>query len=273
MDTTTALAARQAPLEYWFLKLNTPELAFLADLIIRPAGAEVRLSVWVDGHGRVIRGSGTPDVSTAGARVGDSVLGTSASTGTSGCVSWDLRYEIGPVWVDPGRMVRALRPFDMELVSAPGTRFTGRIVVDGRAYAVDATPGLIAHYWGKRLPRRWYWLSVNTPSLDIDVVVSHARLWSLPGPAIRAGYLYLDDRERRRSIVSPLNGLVRASGQPGGAVIVSAWAPAGNVRLRCAAPPAAFNDLGEGIRQTLIGDCEIGGQRISGVAGIETRNE
>ena len=115
----TALAARRAPLEYWFIKLNAPDLAFLADLIIRPAGAEIRLSVWVDGSGRVIRASGTPEVSTAGARIGESVIGAYASAGTAAGVTWDLRYEIGPVWVDPGRMVRALRPFDLELVSAP----------------------------------------------------------------------------------------------------------------------------------------------------------
>ena len=46
---------REAPLEYWFLKFNQGRLAFLVDFIIRRRQhqAEVRLSLWVDGNGRV----------------------------------------------------------------------------------------------------------------------------------------------------------------------------------------------------------------------------
>jgi hypothetical protein len=46
---------RGAPLEYWFLKFNQGRLAFLVDFIIRRRQhqAEVRLSLWVDGTGRV----------------------------------------------------------------------------------------------------------------------------------------------------------------------------------------------------------------------------
>ena len=270
MNTTTALAPRRAPLEYWFLKFNAPGLAFLADLIVRPTGAEVRLSFWVDGRGRVIHAPGATDLAGE-PRVGQSVIGANASTGAAGGVEWDLRYELGPVWVDPGRMARALRPFDLELVSAPGTRFSGKVTVDGRAFTFDALPGLIAHYWGARLPRRWHWLSVNTSSLDVDAVVSHSRLWGLPGPTIAAGYLYLDDRTRSRTIVSPLNGLVRSSGVPGGDVDLVAWAPSGGTRLRFSAPRVAYNDLGEGILQTLVGTLDADGQHVEGVAGIEVR--
>src|SRR3954465_9488265 len=50
-------AGRLAPLEYWFLKVVSGDLAFLVDWIVRKdAGeAEVRVSLWVRGHGRVVR--------------------------------------------------------------------------------------------------------------------------------------------------------------------------------------------------------------------------
>ena len=275
MDTTTALAARRAPLEYWFLKFNVPGLAFLVDLIARPTGGEVRLSLWLDGRGRVIHAPGTADLTGDRPRVGASSIGAGASSGAAGGIEWDLRYELGPVWVDPGRVLRAMRvfkgAFDLELVSAPTTRFSGRVTVDGRVFTFDDVPGLVAHYWGARLPPRWHWFSVNTPSLDVDAIVSHSRLWGLPGPTVAAGYLYVDDRSKRRMIVSPLNGVVRASGLPGDVADLTAWSPSGRTRLRFSAPRAAFNDLGEGILQTLVGTLEIAGERHEGIAGIEIR--
>ena len=48
-----------APLEYWFFKLQAGPLAFLVDFIIRRhiGQAEVRISLWVRGQGRVLRTS------------------------------------------------------------------------------------------------------------------------------------------------------------------------------------------------------------------------
>jgi hypothetical protein len=101
--------------------------------------------------------------------------------------------------------------------------------------------------------------------------VSDSRLWGLPGPTMRAGYLYVADRQRQRLVISPLTGLVRARQSEGG-LVVDAIAPRmGRVTARFRADPALFNDLGMGITQTLVGDCEIAGRRIEGVAGIERR--
>jgi hypothetical protein len=49
--------SRGAPLEYWFFKFNHGHLAFLVDFITRrrQQQAEVRLSLWVRGNGRVER--------------------------------------------------------------------------------------------------------------------------------------------------------------------------------------------------------------------------
>jgi hypothetical protein len=271
MDATAALVARRASLEYWFLKLNVPGLAFLVDLIARPSDAEVRLSYWVDGRGHVVHepfDRASADGATA--RVGESTLGLAASSGAAGSVEWRLRYAVGPRVVDPGQFTRLLRPFDLELVSLPGTRFDGEVIVDGRRFAIEGAPGLVAHYWGARLPPRWHWVSVNTPDLDVDGVVSDSRIWGLP-VTMRAGYLYVAEGRRRRMVISPLTGLVRAR-QNGHELTMDAIAPRlGRVTARFGADPAKFNDLGMGISQTLVGDCEIAGRRIAGIAGIERR--
>lgn len=51
------LAVRGKSLEYWFFRFNAGSLAFLVDFIIRRSLsiAEVRVSFWVDGLGRVER--------------------------------------------------------------------------------------------------------------------------------------------------------------------------------------------------------------------------
>jgi len=48
---------RRGPLEYWFAKVAGGDLAFLVDWIIRRAigRAEVRVSLWMAGKGRVVR--------------------------------------------------------------------------------------------------------------------------------------------------------------------------------------------------------------------------
>ena len=39
------LEARQAPLEYWFLKLHAGDLAFLVDFIVRRAAATAKVNI------------------------------------------------------------------------------------------------------------------------------------------------------------------------------------------------------------------------------------
>jgi hypothetical protein len=50
--------SRGAPLEYWFVKVSSGDLAFLADWIVRrdSTRAEVRISMWVRRIGQVLRG-------------------------------------------------------------------------------------------------------------------------------------------------------------------------------------------------------------------------
>src|SRR5215212_2591142 len=92
------VAARSAPLEYWFLKLHAGPLAFLVDFIVRrPAGgAEVRVSLWVDGHGQVARTRAAAwHASGSGVAVGADRFGAERSVGAVDGVEWDLAYEAG----------------------------------------------------------------------------------------------------------------------------------------------------------------------------------
>lgn len=49
--------SRGAPLEYWFVKVSSGDLAFLVDWIVRrdSTRAEVRISMWARRIGRVLR--------------------------------------------------------------------------------------------------------------------------------------------------------------------------------------------------------------------------
>lgn len=78
------LASRDAPLEYWFIKLHAGDLAFLVDFIARRATgeAEVRLSLWVQGSSRVERARTTSFRSAmAEVVVGDCAFTASTSRG------------------------------------------------------------------------------------------------------------------------------------------------------------------------------------------------
>lgn len=157
------LRPRGAPLEYWFVKVGSGELAFLVDWIIRRAGAaaEVRISVWVRGHGRVLRGqSSCWREAGTGVEICGCRLTSSRVTGELEDVRWDLSYAKGPWLLEPAPLpARLLHPFDLELTARPRARFTGTVSVDGEKIRVDDAGGTWVHYWGRRLPDSWLWVS------------------------------------------------------------------------------------------------------------------
>ncbi len=132
------LAVRGSSLEYWFFRLNTGPLASLVDFIIRRrfGAAEVRVSLWVDGLGRVERVHSTAwrtegeTVDTAGC-----TFGPQRTTGRVEDVEWDLSLELGSSRIDPAvPPVRLLHPFDMEIASRPRARFSGQVTVGDRTF-------------------------------------------------------------------------------------------------------------------------------------------
>ena len=82
----------------------------------------------------------------------------------------------------------------------------------------------------------------------------------------------MQENGRERLSISPATALITASGTPTDFVLVG-HSLHGTVRMHCSAGAGDFNDLGEGIRQTLHGTCSMIGQgRSSTMAGIEYRN-
>jgi hypothetical protein len=158
----------------------------------------------------------------------------------------------------------------MSLVSHPCAVFDGQVTVAGERFDVAAARGSVTHYWGRRLPERWHWISANSfdgSDLTLECVLMRTRLWGRR-PTMSAGYLWLSTDGLT---VSPLTGLITLSGTVT-EYTVTARGRHGTTRLHCSARPAAYNDLGQGIRQTLLGTCRLAGSGLTDPrAGLEYR--
>lgn len=272
------LASREAPLEYWFIKLHAGDLAFLVDFIARRATGEgeVRLSLWVRGAGRVehLR---TVTWGTVRDRVtmGDCTFTSNTSCGSIADIEWSIDYDGGGSRVAPRVPVLSrLHPFDLELLSRPRSRFTGHVTVAGERFDLDNAPGSVTHYWGRRLPDRWHWISANAfgdTDLVVEGVLMRTRFWGAR-PVMTAGYLWTAEAGREHTLVSPLNGVIVLSGHPFDFMVLGRrWGR--TTRLRCTAESTTYNDLGEGIHQTLLGTCTVVTRGLTDRhAGLEHRN-
>jgi hypothetical protein len=274
------LAVRGSPLEYWFFRLNTGSLAFLVDFIVRRSHGtgEVRVSVWVDGLGRVERLT-TTSWRTEGERVdsAECMFGPKRSTGRVADVAWDLHQELGSSRIDPiVPPIRWLHPFDMEIASRPRATFSGHVTVGDRMFPCREVPGLVSHYWGKRLPDRWWWISANMfagNEVAVEALLARTRIWSTR-VAMNAGYLWIDQGGVHQLVIHPLNGMIRVEGSPEAFTLTARRLGRPSLVVRCSAPPNAYGDLGEGIKQTLLGTCLIDGVgEAKGTAGLEFRSE
>lgn len=273
------LRARGARIEYWFFKFNLDDLAFLVDFILRgePERGEIRISLWVDGHGRVEHAY-LPTWSTQApfVAIGDCVLDADSSRGIVGDIEWDLSYELGQTRVHPAvPPVTWLHPFDTEIINRPQARFAGTVRVGDRRFSVPEARGLVSHYWGRRLMDRWLWLSADQfdePGFALEASVASTRLWGLPTPSVKIGYLWLKTPDFSTFIKSPVNGLISVAGGTERFTVSARSITGRTVRLSCTALTDSYNDLGEGIRQTLLGTCAIEGLATAvGSAGLEWR--
>jgi hypothetical protein len=271
------LAPRGTPLEYWFLKLHAGDLAFLVDFIVRrrTVAAEVRVSLWVRGRGRVARIDDLGWQADPGAvAIGASRFEAGRSVGAVDDIAWDLTYEAGAGRAAPAvPLLSRLHPFDLELVSRPGARFQGYVVVAGERFDIVDTPGSLTHYWGRRLADRWHWISADSfgdTDLTIEAVALRTRLWGVR-PTVAIGYLWMAEAGREDLLISPLNGIITLAGTANDYTLV-ARRLGRTTRLRCAAPADRYNDLGEGIHQTLHGTCTVLGRDLADTrAGLEFR--
>ena len=274
------LESRGAPIEYWFFKFNSGSLAFLVDFIVRRRHhqAEVRLSLWVRGTGRVERAySASWRTNSTTVAIASCELGSGASRGAVADVEWQLGYQAGSARIDPAPLaLKLLRPLDMQLLSRPQARFQGSVRVGQEQFAISDASGMLCHYWGGRLPARWCWVSAS----DLGVRVARWRrcccspgCGGLPRPRLDTGYLFVTQGDRTRMLVSPLTALMRLQGSWHDFQLRTRPLTGGEtIRLDCSATPEQYNNLGEGIRQTLLGTCRLNGSTaVSGSAGLEVR--
>lgn len=274
------LESRGAPIEYWFFKFNSGSLAFLVDFIVRRRHhqAEVRLSLWVRGTGRVERAySSSWRTNSTTVAIAGCELGSGASHGAVADIEWRLDYQAGSARIDPApRALKLLRPLDMQLLSRPQARFQGSVRVGQERFAISDASGMLCHYWGVRLPARWCWVSASNLGDEdgvVEAMLLRSRLWGLPRPQLDTGYCFLTQGDRTRMLVSPLTALMRLQGSRHDFQLHTRPLAGGEtIRLVCSAAPEQYNDLGEGIRQTLLGTCRVdGATAVSGSAGLEVR--
>ena len=181
---------------------------------------------------------------------------------------WDDRVLPRPDWFGP------LHPFDMEVVVRPGAIFHGIMAIGDREIPLDR-PGAVTHYWGRRCDR-WTWISASgvqrRPGRAPEAFLGSSKMWGrAPGPS--AGYAWIRSGGRVDKIVMPLTGIIRARRDGFDAHLSSLRADSRRHAIRCSAPAATFNDIGEGICQSVLADLWLDGrQRAIGSVGLEFRS-
>jgi len=107
----------------------------------------------------------------------------------------------------------------------------------------------------------------------VEAMLLRSRLWGLPRPRLDTGYCFVTLGDRTRMLISPLTALMRLRGSRHEFQLsVRPLIGGERIRLDCSAAPEQYNDLGEGIRQTLLGTCRVdGATAVSGSAGLEVR--
>jgi hypothetical protein len=155
-------------------------------------------------------------------------------------------------------------------------RFDGEVTVAGTHFAVKDAPGMVSSYYGRRLPPRWTWISCSAfdrPGVAVECMTARTRLFGLAGTEVETGYFHLRGEGAAETIVTPLSGSVEVVREDGRLLVTARRRGSGRThRLVCSAPAPAWHDLGEGIRNTLVGDCTIEGvARAAGTAGLEER--
>ena len=276
ISVSADLAAHPAPLEYWFFKVHSDDLAFLVDFIVRrtTGQAETRVSLWVRGRGRVARAYADAWHTDSGITIANNVLDARHSVGVVDDIDWNLSYEVLHGRAAPSALfINRLHPFDLEAVSRPRVAFAGHVTVSGERFDLSDAAGSLSHYWGRRLADRWHWIHANSfegKDLTVEASVLWTRLWGRR-PHLFGGYVWTYQDGQERMVVSPMTGLITFKGTLDDYCLVArGWGHA--TRMHCATTPERYNDLGEGIQQTLLGSCTVGNSGVVDVrAGVEYR--
>lgn len=257
----------QTNLEYWFFKVNKGSTAILVDWIARRAQQSLQLRVSIHHNARL-------EVFFADA---DEVTLTEMHTsGQIEDVSWDLTIETRQTWIAPDIFpAKLVRLSDLVLVSAPLARFSGQINIGSDEIELNQTPGMVSHYWGRQLAPEWWWLSANqfengAGAIESSVLKSH--LWGSP-LKLPLAYLYWHDGKSGKLMMSP-PARTSVTGNPEQFEIK--FQPLRGETYFLRGTGRNYNDLGDNIINTLVGDLAIyRGETClavaKGTAGLERR--
>lgn len=262
-----------AKLEYWFFKLNAPKVALLVDWIVRRAAGtrDLRISIHSPAGREVLFAPDPPDVSN-----GPPDLASRHTRWADGPVRWDLALTPASPVIRPQIFpLEQLGVFDMSLVSLPDITFEGRIEHRGQQFEIRADKGMASHYWGRGLPREWWWISANQfPEADIAVECTFLRshLWG-SSFGVSLGYFFFRNGPVARQVISPPARLA-VTGSPDYFEVTVSDPSGFRARLKCAG--REYGDLGDGIVNTLVGDLDLWeGEKLlaraRGTAALERR--
>ena len=262
-----------APLEYWFFKFNHEGKALLVDWICRRKAETgiLRISIHSPLRREVVF-SPHPAILKHGAPE----LAMQESSWPRGDVRWHLSLQASPDRIRPQIFpAEQLQLFDMSLESAPTVTFNGWIEHHGERYPVVNAHGMLSHYWGRNLPREWWWLSANQfdgADVSVECTVLRSRVW---GTAFHVplGYLYYRNGSQSRLLISP-PARIKVAGSPDAFAVRAD--PVRGAPISLKATGRGYASLGDGIINTLTGDLEVWeGRKIvahaRGTAALEHR--
>lgn len=269
-----------ARLDYWFWKFHVRDLAFLVDLIVRRETglAEVRVSQWLRGVGRVIHVETRDWTATpSDVRMGPTTLQPGRCVGSAEDVSWDLTWTQGQV-ISPMRgLIARLEPFDTTLVVWPYAVFGGSVQVGQERFDLADVPGTFYHYWGRRLADRWVWLSATQldghPNRRVEGLFAvRTRLYGRVPAPMPISLLWMVDDGRPQELVSAVNAMFRVSADRDGVTVGARSILGARHRLAVSWGDVPPNDIGEGIIQTMHADLAVDGiAAVPGTVGLEVR--
>jgi hypothetical protein len=260
-------------LEYWFFKFNHQGVALLVDWIARrrTGAGVIRISIHSPTAKEVIFLDHAPILEN-----GPPELSMQATSWYEGDVRWELALETSVERIRPQIFpAEQLKVFDMSLVSAPRVSFNGWVEHRGNRYPIDQALGMVSHYWGRRLPEEWWWISANQFS-DADVSVEcsflRSRIWGSP-ISVPIGYFYYRRGSRSSLLISPPARITVAGSQDAFQVVVRSLL---RRKIILEARGREYADLGDGIVNTLNGDLQLTevGKTVAyaeATAGLERR--
>ena len=140
-------------------------------------------------------------------RIGDGRLTGSEARGAisdgTHSISWNLSFEPGAQTYHP------LKPWLTRLVRSSShycspnldTRFSGRVVVDGKETWLESEPGCQSHLWGEKRPDGWVWAHANAfeghPGTVFEGLGVRRRVSGRWQPALLSLFLRHRDEEHR----------------------------------------------------------------------------